>query len=255
MVQPVASVGFGEEDVVRPPDVFDRLAQDSARQHVAVAEGIGGVHQHDVDVRLEHEILKAVVENDDVGLVLIHGVQPRLDPVLVDQHGDVAQIRREHVGFIAGVVGFEQQIVPVGDHLGRHLDLLRAEHVHELVAERAFAAAVAAAENRHLAPLRAERAREYLHHRRLAGAAAGEVADADHETAERVVADHPLVVHPEAELNRHPVKARRHEQQIDQHPVEPAAPAAGHQIEKILLDLLRLEREMRMHTPPMRNIL
>ena len=70
-----------------------------------------------------------------------------------------------------------------------------------------------------------------------------------------MVADYPLVVHPEAELNRHPVKTRRNEKQVDQNPVEPAAPAAGHQIEKILLDLLRLQLEMRMHTTPMRNIL
>ncbi|MPN50012.1 hypothetical protein SDC9_197637 [bioreactor metagenome] len=41
MAQMVAAVRFGQKDIIRAPDVLDRLAQNSTRQHMMVAEGRG----------------------------------------------------------------------------------------------------------------------------------------------------------------------------------------------------------------------
>ena len=137
--------------------------------------------------------------------------------------------------------------MPVRNNLRRQLDLLRTETLHEPEEERTLLAAVTARQDRDLAPLFAEGPRKHFDDRRLAGAAAGEVADADHQTAERMVPDHPLVVHPDPELYRHAVEARGDEQNIDQNPVVPLLAAPVHELEEVLFEVLPLEFESRMH--------
>jgi hypothetical protein len=74
-----------------------------------------------------------------------------------------------------------------------------------------------------------------------AGAAAAQVADTHHQTAERAVADDTLVVHPVAELDSHPVKTRSDEKKLYQCLVVPGAAASGDQLQKVLLYVFRFQ--------------
>ncbi|MPM76132.1 hypothetical protein SDC9_123127 [bioreactor metagenome] len=80
--------------------------------------------------------------------------------------------------------------------------------------KRPLFAAVAARQDGDPPAFFAQRPGEHLDHRGFAGSAAGKVADADHQATERVIADHPFVVHPDPELYRHPVETRGDEQDI-----------------------------------------
>ena len=82
---------------------------------------------------------------------------------------------------------------------------------------------------------------ENFDHRSFAGSAAAQVADADDQTAQRTVADHPLVVHPVAELYRHTVETGRNKEYLDERTVVPRSAASGDQFQKILLNIFRFK--------------
>ena len=54
-------VRFGDEDDIRASEVTGRFAQNSARQHITVAERIGGVDEHHFDGMLQLLVLETVI--------------------------------------------------------------------------------------------------------------------------------------------------------------------------------------------------
>ena len=110
------AVALGQEDDAGPSQVRRRLPQGATRQQVLVAEGLLTIDEHHVGAASgEFPILEAVIEQQGVAAEVLHRIAPRLDPVFVDQHHHVAQVRGEHVGFVAGRLGIEQEGMPVGD--------------------------------------------------------------------------------------------------------------------------------------------
>ena len=121
---------------------------------------------------------------------------------------------------------------------GRNFHFLGEETFAEFLEESAFvAAAVSAAEDGDAASLLGEGSGEDFHNRGLAGAAAGEVADADHETADRAVADHAVVVKPDPSVDRAQVEARRDEQEAFDKRIERAFPAFADDFDEVLFDM------------------
>ena len=177
------AAAFGEEDDVGALQMPGRFAQNAARQHVAVAERIGGIDQHHLDRMLELLVLEAIVQNDGVAPEAFDGVAPGLDPVAIHQHGDARQIGGEHVGFVAADGRIEKDVAAVRHH-ERRIDHLGK---HAAVPRRLFAA-IAARKDGYLAALGAKRAREDFGNRGFAGAAGGHVADGDHLDAQRETA-------------------------------------------------------------------
>ena len=205
---------------------------------MVIVKGRGGVHQQNIDVGFQPEILEAIVQHQRIHTVFFNGVKSGLDTVLIHDHAHIFQVAGEHVGFIAGVHGVQQQIFAVGNHPGRHFHLFRAEFLTQFFPEGPFIPApVAAGKNRHFSALPAQSFGKDLHHRRLARPAAGQVPDTDDQTPDRPVADHPVFIHPQTQLHHIPVHAGKEKQQPHHNAVAEAMPFLFEQIQKVLLQI------------------
>src|SRR5208282_1992269 len=107
----------------------------------------------------------------------------------------------EHVGFVAGHFGIEQEGFAVGDDAGRGGVIAEKELIEHTLVEGSGLGAVAAGEDGYIAALVAELAGELLDHGGLAGAAPGEVAHGDDLHAEGRVADNTPIVEKAAEVD------------------------------------------------------
>ena len=102
-----------EEDYVRALKMPRRLAQDAARKHMPVAEGVCGVDKHDLYRVLELLVLETVVEDERVAAEALDRIAPRLHAVAIDDNGDAGEIRREHVRLVAAGRGVEKDMPAV----------------------------------------------------------------------------------------------------------------------------------------------
>ena len=188
---------------------------------MVVSERAGGIDEQDIQVRTQPEVLEPVVEDERVGVVFLDGVEAGFHAVLVDQHDHVLQVCREHVRLVARGKRVQEQVFAVGNDTRRDDHAARGEFAAEFFQERAVvAAAVAAAQDGDAAAFSAQRLCEDLDDRGLARSAAREVADADHEAADGVVADYAVFVEPKPELDGAAVEARGHEQKTVRDAVE-----------------------------------
>ena len=202
------AVGLGEEDVGGAAQMLDGLAQDAAGQQVAVAEGIGFVDEQEVQPALERQVLEAVVEHERVAAEAADRIGAGLHAVFVDQHDHAREIARQHVGLVAGLFGIEQHALAIAHHARRRLLRVR-EAVPRPAPEGGRLALVAAAEDGDAAAALGQRTGKLFHHRRLAGAAHRQVADHDHQAAQRLIVQQPLPVEPEPQLH-HPAEQKGH---------------------------------------------
>ena len=119
-------------------EVRRRFAQGAARQQVLVAERLLAVNQHDVlPPAAQSPVLKTVVQQQRVAAEFLNRVTPALHAVLVHQHHHVLQIRREHVGFVAGHFGIEQERFAVGHDARRRLVFAQEDFVQQPAVEAA----------------------------------------------------------------------------------------------------------------------
>jgi len=199
------AVGFGNEDVGGAAEVADRLAEDAAGQKAVVAEGVGFVHQEEIELAAEREVLEAVVEEENVGAKFLDGVLAGLDSVFVHQHNDAGEIAGEHEGLVPGFGGIEEDVLAVADDLGRGV-LAVAEPAPPADIKRLGAAFVTAAEDGDVAAALGEGTGEFFDDGGLARAADGEVADHDDRDAQGLIAEQDaLAVEPNAHTD-HAVK-------------------------------------------------
>src|SRR5215213_8876941 len=167
-----------------------------------VAEGLLIIDEHDVAAAAKKfPILKAVVEQKDVAAEFLDGVTAGFDAVFVNEDNDVAQVGGEHVRFVAGGFGIEQERFAVGDNARRSAIVAKKNFVDEARGERRRFGTIAAGKNRDLATFVLENAREFFDDGRFAGAADGEVADGDDLDAEGAVAEDADAVEKAAEFN------------------------------------------------------
>ncbi len=159
------------------------------------------------------EILKAVIEQQRVGLKFLDRILAGFDAILVHQHDDVLEIGREHVRLVAGLVRIEQQRFAVADDARRREPLHAGEFDEQAFQQRALGALVAAREDGDAPAALGQGTGEFFHDGRLAGAADGEVADAHHQAAERPVAQQSHPVAPEPQLDREGKELRERRQE------------------------------------------
>ncbi len=193
------AVGLGKENVAGTLKVLDRLAQNAARQEVAVAKGIGLVDEQQVEPALERKILKTVVEDQRVAAEFFDGVGAGLHAVLVHEHDHAGEIAREHVGLVARLLGVEQYAFSVAHDAGRRLGGVR-KPIPPLFPHRRRLALVAARQDRDVPSAVAQGTGEFFHDGRLASAADGKIAHHDHEAAERLVVQDAFAVEPQTRL-------------------------------------------------------
>ena len=194
-------VGFGQEDIGGPLQVFDGLAHDPPRQQTAVAERIGLVDEEQVEPALQRQVLEPVIEDEGVTTKVLDRVRSAFHPVLVDQHDHPGQVFREHVGFVSRLVTVQKHRLAVAHNARRRRLAPGHDRPPESPMERLRPALVAAAEDGHFPSPFGQGSRELLHHRGLAGSAHGQVPDHDDEAPEVLIVQDPLPVEPESQLD------------------------------------------------------
>ncbi len=163
-----------EEDDVGAANVTGRFAKDAAGEHVAIAEGIGGIDEDDFDGVLQLFVLEAIVENKGVATEAFDGVAASFDAVAVDDDGDTREVRGEHVRFIAACGRVEEEVFTIGN------DERRFDNLGEnALPEGGFFATVAARENGDAAALGGKGACKDFGDRSFTCAARGDVANGD----------------------------------------------------------------------------
>ncbi|MEI9864975.1 MAG: hypothetical protein WDN00_10550 [Limisphaerales bacterium] len=68
-------------------------------------------------------VLKTVVEHQRVAAEFFNRVTPAFHAVLVHEHDDILEVRRQHVRFVAGHLGVEQERFAIGHDARRRLVL------------------------------------------------------------------------------------------------------------------------------------
>ena len=215
-----------------------RLAQGPAREEELVAEGRLPVDEHDFQAVLHVEELHAVVEQQRVAAHLVDGVDAAAHAVLAHQHDHVFQIARQHVRLVAGHPGVEQHRFPVGDDARLEI-LLRGEPCGEPLEEWEFLALVTAAQYGHAPTARLQSAGEAFHHGRFASAADGEVADADDEAPDVVLAENAPAKKKDSRLDQREVDEREAVKQPAQHRGALAVTARKDDIDCKLLEIFK----------------
>ena len=74
-------VRAGDTDEAGPTKFTGRFSQQAPWQLEPRSKRFGGIHQHDVQVTVNAAVLKGIVQDDDLGVVLGHGVLGSSDAV------------------------------------------------------------------------------------------------------------------------------------------------------------------------------
>ena len=185
---------FGQKDEIGSAEGIGRFAQDSAGQDVLIAEGVLAVDEEEIEAVAEAEVLKAVVEEEGIGLVVADGVASGFDAIGIDEDGDAGEIAGEHEGFVARLGGIEQDRFSVGDNAGRGRGTAREKFIGQAGEERFGDRFIAAAEDGDATAGSEEGAGEFFHDGGFAGATDGEIAHADDHDADGVAAEDRILV-------------------------------------------------------------
>ena len=95
------------------------LTQYAAWQKALVSEWVGLVHQQQMQMFLQREILKTVIEYECIDPEFFDGEEARLDAVFVHYNQNTGEVFRQHVWFVAGPLGIEENLLTVAHHFGR----------------------------------------------------------------------------------------------------------------------------------------
>lgn len=195
------AIAFGDEDVGCPAQVLGWLTESATGEEIFVSKGSEAVDEDDVEAMTEAKVLEAIVEEDGIDFVFADGGEAAFDAILIDEDDDVFEIVREHVWFIAGGAGVEEEGFAVGDEPGWVDGGFSFDFIFEALAEGRFDALVSAAEDCDFASAVGEGFSELFDDGGFSGAADGEVSDGDDEAAEISFAEDAIAIQGEAEAD------------------------------------------------------
>jgi len=164
---------------VGPAQGVERLAQQAAGKHMAVAERLQGVEHHQIQVPGEPAVLETVVEQNQFRLQLVDG-----------------QLRGSH---------------PIGILQVRHIGQA-ALQLQRFVVARAGFGTIAATDDHHAYPTASKPAGQPAHHGRLAGSAQCEIAHAHYGHVHAVDQFRPSVITPIAPAHGQGIRPFEHGQ-------------------------------------------
>src|SRR6266545_2107788 len=81
--------------------------------------GIGGIEQHQVDIPMEREMLKPVVEDDAVDRKLFQYPSTERRTIGPDRYNGVRTAPRNQIGLVAGIRWSGEQLPSVRNQIGR----------------------------------------------------------------------------------------------------------------------------------------
>jgi hypothetical protein len=65
-------IATGQQNHARPLQASERLTQQAAGKKPPMPPGIGGIDQHEIKVPLQAAMLKAIIQNQQLALQLLH---------------------------------------------------------------------------------------------------------------------------------------------------------------------------------------
>lgn len=192
---------FGENDVRSAAQVFRRLAEGAAWQEVFITERGLAVHEDDVHAMAETLVLETVVEEQHIRVEMAKGVQTAFDAVFVHEHADTGEVFGQHVWFIAGAAGIEEDLFAIRDDARWEQITIFKHLIAQALGEGAWDAFVSAAEDRDTASAILQFTGEHFGDGGFAGAADGKVADAGYGATDFLWAKNARAVEGEACLH------------------------------------------------------
>ena len=169
-----------EDEDVCFPQGGQGLPQGSGGEQPAVAEGAARVQEHDLQVPIQLEMLKAVVQEKNIGAVLPPGGQAGGVAAGSGVHQDAGEAHAQFKGLLAHLRRSIKQALPV-----------------RKTGDLAPPSPVPPAEDGHPLPLSLEKPGQVRGHRGLAGASHGKIAHAYHGGREVLAgAPTPLIKPP-----------------------------------------------------------
>ena len=189
-----------QEDIGSAAQVGDRLAEHAAGQHGAVAEGIAAVHEQEIDLPAQRQVLQTVVKQDGIHAETAERETAAFDTIAVhDDHDAVAaEVLREHVGLVAGFVGTDEHRASIGDDQRIGPARLR-QPAPEALHHRIRGPFVAAREDGDTTTAGCQDLRHLQHDGGLTCAADRKITHDDHLAAQRRVAEHPVTIKPQTQ--------------------------------------------------------
>ncbi len=178
-------VAAGQKDVGGAAEVGDGLAQQAAGQESAVAEGVALIHEQQVDLSRQFEVLETIIKDEGVHPEVLHRVASRRGPVFRHQDDHAGKVSGQHVGFVPGDVGAEQRAVSQADDLRRRLGLV-GDHPPEAFPAGLVFAFVTAAEDGDFPALGRQGPGKLLHHRGFPRPAHRQISHRHHQAAQVV---------------------------------------------------------------------
>ena len=163
----------------------ERFAQGPARQEIAVAEDVHGVHKQDVHVAFKLPVLVAVIENGHLRAEMLNRIAPCDRTLRSDEDGNVRQMLCQHKCLVARRLGIHLQRTSVRDNADIAAPLRT----------------VAAVEDRNAVAHLVNRTREMLCRRRLARTADRNVAEADDEAVQLLLFNPAPAIHGQLEID------------------------------------------------------
>ena len=114
------AVAFGDEDGAGARQMEGGSRKVPRGSRCSLPNGCWQSIEHDVaPAAAQFPILKAVVEQQGVAAEFFDRVTAGFHAVFVHENDDVLEIGREHVGFVAGGFGIEQERFAIGNNARR----------------------------------------------------------------------------------------------------------------------------------------
>lgn len=114
----VLALGFGDEDVVGPPEIFRGFTEGASWEEVFVSKGSLSVDEADFNAAAQGCVLHSVVQKKGVAAEELDGFEGRAHAVFVDKDNDVAQRAGQHERFVAGKAAIEEKAFPIVNDAG-----------------------------------------------------------------------------------------------------------------------------------------
>jgi hypothetical protein len=107
----------GKDDRVGAMQGDKWLAQNTRRENTTIAGKGGTIEECQIEVTMNSEVLKSVVEDQYIGMEVIDGAKARMDAAAPHQHRHPGQGMGEHARFVPSLLRGEQDGMAIGDNV------------------------------------------------------------------------------------------------------------------------------------------
>ena len=178
-------VHLGQQAYIGTADMRYGFAQSATREHITVAEHIYRINKQDIHITLQLPMLEAIIQNGHFRTKIFDGILPRNGAVSTNQHRNFRQMLGQHECLVPGISR-------------RHMESLSIRNNADIAMPLG---PVAAIEDYHAIAHIADVPGQPLCSRGLARAAHGDIAEADDETIQFLLAEDAIPIPPKLNID------------------------------------------------------